>query len=217
MTLEWTVVKQYHTCIVPQVVIWDTSLEHERIEVMRNSRREDAGDDAASIPIVKPRFQSSIDYSHHRCITDLQWLPGVDVSLRGKITKLPEDSKDPCNFFATLAADGRINFWDMRVERLFKKGRAMDPLELVWKPIHSVHLLGTIGLDLGGVRACFNAKKLEGGSVYLGTREGELAHANVIRPEHTESPDYMQSIIMPHAGWVLLYFLMLLVKFCCTV
>lgn len=40
-------------------------------------------------------------------VTDLQWLPGVEVSHRGKVTKLPDGSKE-CNFFATIAADGKV-------------------------------------------------------------------------------------------------------------
>lgn len=37
----------------------------------------------------------------------MQWLPGVEISTRGKVTKLGDGSKE-CNFFATIAADGKV-------------------------------------------------------------------------------------------------------------
>lgn len=48
----------------------------------------------------------------------------------------------------------QVNFWDVRVDRLMKKGRkAEDPLDLVWKPTHSVHLISTIGAWLESVQS----------------------------------------------------------------
>lgn len=42
--------------------------------------------------------------------------------------------------------DLQVNFWDIRVEKLMKKGRkADDALDLIWKPIHSVHLISLLG------------------------------------------------------------------------
>lgn len=41
----------------------------------------------------------------------------------------------------------QVNFWDIRVERLMKKGRkAEDALDLVWKPTHAIHLISLIGV-----------------------------------------------------------------------
>ena len=37
-------------------------------------------------------------------------------------------------------------FWDVRVEKLLKKGaKKMDESELVWRPMHVVHLLSLQG------------------------------------------------------------------------
>lgn len=47
----------------------------------------------------------------------------------------------------------QVLFWDVRVERLLKKGnkRAADELlDLVWKPTHAVHLISLIGGWAGG-------------------------------------------------------------------
>jgi len=47
---------------------------------------------------------------------------------------------------AAAPAAAQVNFWDVRVNRLMKKGRkAEDSLELVWKPTHSVHIISLIG------------------------------------------------------------------------
>ena len=46
----------------------------------------------------------------------------------------------------------QIDFWDIRVEKLMKKGRRQDDsLDLVWKPLHSVHLISLLGQYRGGV------------------------------------------------------------------
>lgn len=159
-------------------------------------------DGDAHIPVVKHRFMTDTQFSHHQVVTDLQWLPGVEVSHRGKVTKLPDGSKE-CNFFATIAADGKVMFWDVRVERLLKKGKkADDVLDLVWKPIHSVHLISLIGMDLGGTRLAFDFRRLEAGQglFYAGSFDGELVYADFIKPEGEENPDYAKSCLQAHVG-----------------
>jgi hypothetical protein len=40
----------------------------------------------------------------------------------------------------------QVNFWDIRVDRLMKKGRkAADDSDLVWKPVHTVSLISLLG------------------------------------------------------------------------
>ncbi|GLC44506.1 hypothetical protein PLESTB_000065900 [Pleodorina starrii] len=160
-------------------------------------------DGDAHIPVVKHRFMTDTQFSHHQVVTDLQWLPGVDISHRGKVTKLGEGSKE-CNFFATIAADGKVLFWDVRVEKLLKKGKkADDLLDLVWKPIHSVHLISLIGMDLGGTRLAFDFRRLEQGMFFAGSFDGELVYADFIKPEGEENPDYAKSCLQAHVGPVI--------------
>ncbi|KXZ55747.1 hypothetical protein GPECTOR_2g1297 [Gonium pectorale] len=162
-----------------------------------------AADGDAHIPVVKHRFMTDTQFSHHQVITDLQWLPGVEISHRGKVTKLGEGSKE-CNFFATIAADGRVLFWDVRVEKLLKKGKKTDELlDLVWKPIHSVHLISLIGMDLGGTRLAFDFRRLEQGMFYAGSFDGELVYADFVKPEGEENPDYAKSCLQAHVGPVI--------------
>ncbi|GIL86238.1 hypothetical protein Vretimale_13768 [Volvox reticuliferus] len=162
-----------------------------------------SADGDAHIPVVKHRFMTDTQFSHHQVVTDLQWLPGVEISHRGKVTKLGEGSKE-CNFFATIAADGKVLFWDVRVEKLLKKGKkADDLLDLVWKPIHSVHLISLIGMDLGGTRLAFDFRRLEHGMFFAGSFDGELVYADFIKPEGEENPDYAKSCLQAHVGPVI--------------
>jgi hypothetical protein len=36
-------------------------------------------------------------------------------------------------------------FWDVRLDKLLKKGKRVDETEVVWKPMHVVHLLSVAG------------------------------------------------------------------------
>lgn len=53
------------------------------------------------------RYLTTIDLSHHTMIMDLKWLPGIEISSRGKVTKAAEGNKE-CNFLATTAGDGKV-------------------------------------------------------------------------------------------------------------
>jgi hypothetical protein len=51
-----------------------------------------------------------------------------------------------CCFIATCAGDGKVLFWDVRVDKLVKKGtKRVDTDDLVWRPMHVVHLLSSQG------------------------------------------------------------------------
>lgn len=40
----------------------------------------------------------------------------------------------------------QIMFWDVRLDKLLKKGnKRVDETEVVWKPMHVVHLLSVAG------------------------------------------------------------------------
>ena len=48
-----------------------------------------------------------MEFSHHSAISDLTWLVGVEISSRGKLTKMGDGAKD-CNFLATIGGDGKV-------------------------------------------------------------------------------------------------------------
>lgn len=189
-------------CYNGQIVIWDTSHDYERLVRSKHNRHEEAASDETSIPVVKYRFFSAVDFSHHTVVTDLQWLPALEFRSGGRVQRQQEGVSD-CNFFASCAADGRVNFWDIRVEKLMKKGRRDDDLlQLVWKPTHSVPLLSLAGMDLGGAKICFNFTSLDSGQFYVGSTDGELVYADFVKPEGVENPDYCKFCLPAHAGSV---------------
>eukprot|EP00798_Chlamydomonas_sp_ICE-L_P031615 gene31615-6811_t len=145
-------------------------------------------------PIVKAKYNSMIESSHHGLVTDLHWLPGVEITGRGRVSKI--DPKE-CNFFATISGDGKVNFWDIRMEKLMKKGRkAEDPLDMAWKPTHSVHLISLLAVP----RLCFDFKQLDLGNFFVGSFDGELVYADFVRPEGEDNPDYSKSCNQIHVG-----------------
>ncbi|KAJ9521934.1 hypothetical protein QJQ45_024810, partial [Haematococcus lacustris] len=187
-----------------KVVLWDTTHEHERIARMRAaSNRQDMGEggDDASIAVVKAKYFSTIEFSHHHVVMDLQWLPGVDITSRGRVSRSPEGGRE-CNFVATTAGDGKVNIWDIRVDRLLKKGRkAEDLLDLVWKPLHCVHVISLIGMDFGGARLCFNYSSPERGSLFfLASSDGEVAYADYVKPEHDDAGDHTKYMLQAHVA-----------------
>ncbi|GAX83067.1 hypothetical protein CEUSTIGMA_g10493.t1 [Chlamydomonas eustigma] len=189
-------------CYNGQVVMWDMSSEHERIAAMKYSKSKDpdAGDEA-QIPVVKWRFSSAVEFSHHSHITDLVWMPGIDCN-RGRFTRLGEGSKE-CNFFATTGGDGKVNFWDIRVDRLMKKGRkAADDSDLVWKPVHTVALVSLLGMELGGTKLCFH-HEMEKGIFNIASFDGELLHGQYNKPEGDEHGEDTKLCIQAHVGPVM--------------
>eukprot|EP00199_Chlamydomonas_sp_CCMP681_P000882 CAMPEP_0119110888 /NCGR_PEP_ID=MMETSP1180-20130426/32687_1 /TAXON_ID=3052 ORGANISM="Chlamydomonas cf sp, Strain CCMP681" /NCGR_SAMPLE_ID=MMETSP1180 /ASSEMBLY_ACC=CAM_ASM_000741 /LENGTH=447 /DNA_ID=CAMNT_0007097533 /DNA_START=21 /DNA_END=1364 /DNA_ORIENTATION=- len=163
------------------------------------------GGDEAQIPVIKCRYTAAVEFSHHTVVTDLQWLPGLEINGRGKVSRAADGARE-CNFFATTAGDGKVYFWDMRMDRLIKKGRKVDDaLDIVWKPTHAVHAISLIGMDLGGTKMCFRPADLEHGLFFLGSADGELVHADYVRPEGPDgdNPDYVKSITQAHVGPIL--------------
>jgi hypothetical protein len=48
----------------------------------------------------------------------------------------------------------QVMFWDVRLDKLLKKGnKRVDETDVVWKPMHVVHVLSVAGEQPGGTRA----------------------------------------------------------------
>eukprot|EP00201_Polytomella_parva_P016255 CAMPEP_0175053992 /NCGR_PEP_ID=MMETSP0052_2-20121109/9244_1 /TAXON_ID=51329 ORGANISM="Polytomella parva, Strain SAG 63-3" /NCGR_SAMPLE_ID=MMETSP0052_2 /ASSEMBLY_ACC=CAM_ASM_000194 /LENGTH=254 /DNA_ID=CAMNT_0016318611 /DNA_START=324 /DNA_END=1085 /DNA_ORIENTATION=+ len=159
-------------------------------------------DDGNNIPVIKHKCVSDVQFGHHQVITDLQWLPGIEITARGKANRFPGDSgRKECDFFATVAVDGKVLFWDVRVERLLKRGRRHEELaDLVWKPTHMIHLVSLIGLDLGGTRFCLDPVALESRPIIVGSFDGEITISDCFRMGDEETPDFIHSSIQSHVG-----------------
>lgn len=87
-----------------------------------------------------------------RSVADLQWLPGLEVTPKGKLAAAG-DSRE-CNFFATLGTDGKVMFWDLRVERLAKKKKKSDE-EQEWRAVS-----GAAALKLGQYTTVYSPRRV---------------------------------------------------------
>ncbi|WIA14707.1 hypothetical protein OEZ85_003200 [Tetradesmus obliquus] len=190
---------------------------------------EDSAGEEASTPTIRHKYMSSVEHSHTSVVGDVCWLPGIEVDRTGKVFPIRANSAGTsaqsllrsmtlgaaamaaqaagsnvpreCCFFASIAPDGKVLFWDVRVDKLLKKGnKRMDDAELVWKPMHSVHLLSVAGNDFAGCRFCFDPFRLDSGNFTAGSMDGEVLTGNLIRPPGEDNPDYTRCVFAPHAG-----------------
>ena len=123
-----------------QVLQWDVSAAQELVG-KKEKRRDDESLDKSALS-VKPIHTSSADASHNCAITDICWLPGEqEVTSKGKMVV---GRTGECNFFVTLAADGKMLFWDRNMKFDPKRG------ELPWVPTLEVPLTRA---EVGGVLA----------------------------------------------------------------
>jgi hypothetical protein len=93
-----------------------------------NNQEED--EELALLPVL-PKFVSSVDHSHKKCVSDLFWLPPkTQINFRGQI--LGDEHLDNHSYqFITVAGDGMIMVWDIRYEKIFN-----DELKHVARPKH---------------------------------------------------------------------------------
>ncbi|KAF8061413.1 bifunctional 3-dehydroquinate dehydratase/shikimate dehydrogenase [Scenedesmus sp. PABB004] len=194
---------------------------------------EDARDEEAATQVLRHKYLSAVEASHTSAVTDVAWLPGIEIDRGGKCFAIRASSAGTsaqallrsstlgaaakaaaeagstvpreCCFFASIAADGKVLFWDARVDKLIKRGtkRADDATavaELVWRPMHAVHLLSAAGNDFAGCRFTFDPRGLDSGTFAAGSLDGELLCGTFIRPVGDDNPDYTKSVFASHAG-----------------
>lgn len=91
---------------------------------------QDDDDDQALLPVM-PKYVSSVDHSHKKCVADLFWLPPTtQINFRGQIVS--EEHLDGHSYqFVTVAGDGMIMVWDIRYEKIFN-----DELRHIARPKH---------------------------------------------------------------------------------
>ncbi|GMH45419.1 hypothetical protein BSKO_13376 [Bryopsis sp. KO-2023] len=188
-------------CFNGQIITWDTSTEVERLGRAKDVKRED-GSDEASIPVIKHKHMSAVEFSHTTMVTDIHWAKGIDVTKNGQMTKVADGvlGKE-CFFFATTATDGKVMFWDIRVERSMKKGQKGDSATgLQWRPIYTVALIGCEGGDLASLQFSFSLQDAFKTEFFASSFDGEVAYADWVRPEDEEHPEHTKSITMSHCG-----------------
>ena len=92
--------------------------------------------------------QSAIDFSHQRAVTDLHWMPyHGEVNSKGTLSYENAGEK-VTNQFLSIAGDGMVLFWDLRVRDRKKQPRRSvvkkdrDGDQDLWAPIYSIKLTG---------------------------------------------------------------------------
>jgi hypothetical protein len=83
-----------------------------------NALDEEALAAAMALPQL-PKYVSTVDHSHKRCVADLFWLPPTtQVNHRGRL--VGEEHLDGQSYqFVTVAGDGMVMVWDIRYEKIF--------------------------------------------------------------------------------------------------
>ena len=190
-----------------RVVYWDTANESSRITASK-SVKEDGADEEASVAVIRAAYTSAPDTSHKTLVTDLSWLPGLEVTRDGRVLDITSEeaqekgiSSRECNFFATTAADGNIMFWDVRIERSRKRGQK-ETEEISWSPLYVVPLLDQNGRDLASVKFSFNIKTPTKTEMLVGSMDGEIVYADYCKPEGVDHPEYSKFCVSGHSGAV---------------
>eukprot|EP00210_Caulerpa_lentillifera_P009717 g9268.t1 len=143
-----------------QVVLWD-------------QRESDGGD--------YPSYCSAVECSHNQPIIELKWTPGSEVNRSGHLTLL-EPGLD-CHTFVTLSTDGKLLFWDTRIEKLSKKGKIVDAnLKMHLRPLLTIPFFADEGGDLILQRMCFPITQ-SNPKLKLGTTDGVLVLADLSKAQ----------------------------------
>lgn len=69
-----------------RVVYWDTSNESHRIVA---SMAKEGEDEEAHVAVIRAAYTSAPDMSHKTRVTDLTWLPGLEITRDGKVGGTP--------------------------------------------------------------------------------------------------------------------------------
>mmetsp|Transcript_7006 Transcript_7006/g.6284 ORF Transcript_7006/g.6284 Transcript_7006/m.6284 type:complete len:769 (-) Transcript_7006:8-2314(-) len=107
-------------CVTGQIVLWDISesMTAALRKSNRNSTNENDDDDNSNLPLL-PKYISSVEHSHRKCVADLFWLPpNSQINYRGQL--VGQEHLDSNSYqFITVAGDGFVLVWDIRFEKIF--------------------------------------------------------------------------------------------------
>eukprot|EP01035_Chromulina_nebulosa_P017797 gene17797-23405_t len=108
-------------CVTGQIVLWDIS--ESMTAALRKSNRnstsnENDDEDNSNLPLL-PKYISSVEHSHRKCVADLFWLPpNSQINYRGQL--VGQEHLDSNSYqFITVAGDGFVLVWDIRFEKIF--------------------------------------------------------------------------------------------------
>ncbi|KAJ3389303.1 WD repeat-containing protein 63 [Lobulomyces angularis] len=129
-------------CVNGQIALWDISDYQDKLKNNRKVRgenettlgekRDEKSDSQHSISVVKWIAVSSIEGSHHGPVSDLSWMPGIEISHSGEI--IEGQIETTCRQLITASLDGTVFYWDTRYKKELKA------LDLAWKPFLRIPL-----------------------------------------------------------------------------
>lgn len=125
-----------------QVILWNLEMIHHQAQRVANENEKD-GNIREQIPRLTWKYLSTIEASHGRCVTDVQWIPDCkEVVANGSLRA----TKDNQTYqFASVAGDGKMHIWDIRRDNVKKRAprRVADKLMQQWLPYHSNIMMQT--------------------------------------------------------------------------
>jgi len=172
-----------------QVIVYE--LKEARLEAIarKKGKKDGSSQAAAEVPTVKHVKMSTIEGSHKKDVTDLQWLP-KDTCVKAPYGKRvdSEDAKKGTKQFITTSFDGQVMIWDLHYMKKEKDPRKEKP-DLVWVPIYKCQLSfndGTAGKRETGVTRFVLPEDVYKTSMFCVSDMGELVKADWIRREGEE-------------------------------
>lgn len=176
---------------------------HSRSRGVKTARMETQANTAdKSATVFDPAHISVLESSHSAPVRDVSWLPPTnEVDRLSRVQSQVSDGKaqrqveaqQEANQFATVALDGKVMIWDMRVKKDMKAN------EYVWTPTISLTLYKgpNRNLPLGCNKMDINPSQP---SLYTAGTAGELCYASYGRKPDEESLGESMLIENAHAG-----------------
>ena len=218
-------------CASGQILLYDLSLAKQsaakREKASANGAAADAGSKDETHKGIKHVMASTIENSHKRQVTDVKWLPAdreIETKPKnaGHVLATPTTTDGVSQQLVSVAADGLILFWDLRVKKEDKNGG------ILWTPVWRVQLSSPDGTgELTGLYSCLRSKSnlpppvvqapKEGeeeeeekeapppedeswkSEFTIGTEDGQVVHATWVLPEG-ENASYLLSSTNAHYG-----------------
>lgn len=169
----------------------------------RAAKGKDANDEedngTAAAKETQHEMASTIEGSHRRAVSSLQWLPAEkEVHARTGALVAPTTTDGASQQIVSLAPDGMLLFWDLRITKEDKNGAVL------WTPIYRIHMSSLeFSGDLSGTMLCLDPA-VEGEDAtkfHIGTESGELVEGTWVLPEEKdETTTYLTKSNTSHFG-----------------
>ncbi|CEM18576.1 unnamed protein product [Vitrella brassicaformis CCMP3155] len=182
-------------CNSGQLVMWriDSSLIGGAggQNVSRQNTIED--DRSGGIPHVHQLIASSIDESHKKTVTGIQWVPeGIEFEKRGRMSYKKESVG--LKYVISIAGDGQLLIWDLN-----QALQNYSEPDFVWRPIFHVQLQRQdSGTEMGCCDLLLPHCDPADFSCYFisATEEGELIYGDWgAKGEEDRKPEYVKKLL----------------------